>query len=381
MVHNTRQAILAQDARQLVNAIKDLFSVLETMKLDVANHQIRYLRFYLLQDGIQFEQSQILSRIAAGWSIPHQDRWFGSGDDNRKEGNQFTNFTDRTIEYIISCSQFLPTTFSADFDRLRALQHDFWLCHYHAVCVAALRGTLNQLGRRCNVPDRSEALAMQNIWAVIVGLGKDFACKAHSAVILQIVMEAFQICNISALPDSTILSTTLMCFNEALNDAGTAGNELADLVHSEAETIFNMTPLEILNRYNPGSSSPSDGHWKAVSLENLARRTAHVIVLHWRVWAPILYTQSSELDCTTGPAIVTSEQEMSERRPSRVSVSSVNTSGPTVTPGEITAQRSQTGNLRQTRSRSDSPEYALGTADAERSVNDKSKMRSKPSSL
>ncbi|KAL8691141.1 MAG: hypothetical protein Q9218_003574, partial [Villophora microphyllina] len=66
MVTRTQRAIAAEDAQELMHGIRDLFGVLETMKLDVANHQIRYLRFYLLDESIQYEQNHMLDRIASG---------------------------------------------------------------------------------------------------------------------------------------------------------------------------------------------------------------------------------------------------------------------------------------------------------------------------
>ncbi|KAL8867932.1 MAG: hypothetical protein Q9174_005337, partial [Haloplaca sp. 1 TL-2023] len=72
MVQRTQQAIREQDARELMQAMKDLFGVLECMKLDVANHQIRYLRLYLLEETTVYEQWKIRERIAGGWDVEEE---------------------------------------------------------------------------------------------------------------------------------------------------------------------------------------------------------------------------------------------------------------------------------------------------------------------
>lgn len=348
MVKRTSEAISAQNAQQLVNAIKDLFGVLETMKLDVANHQIRYLRLYLLEDGIQFEQSQILSRVAAGWPISHERHWFEATCDDPQESDQFSLFLDRSVEKIVSGSSVFPLTFSADFDRLHAIQHDFHLCHYHAACVATFRGTLHHLGWRRTLTDQTYAQSLQNVWAVIGGLDRHFAFKAHSCVVLQIITEAFRICNIEALPDHDTCLFTYQLFKETLLDWGEVKvrvwDEFARMVGLEADSILDMTPLEILNRYDPGPAGPGESPRKTdLSLESLAKRTAHVLVLHWRVWAPIFYNQPSfEESSLVEQAIFTPEQEMGERRRGDVEISPVQTSGPTVTATQDSLHRSKT---------------------------------------
>lgn len=339
MITKTQDAIMAQDAHQLVNAIKDLFGVLETMKLDVANHQIRYLRLYLLEDSIQYEQSQILDRIAAGWSISHERRWFEAGYSHPENEDRFSMFKENLISLVVSHTSYIPLTFTGDYDRLRALQHDFRLCHYHAASVAAFRATLHQLGYRGSPSFQAQVQSMQNIWAIITSLGESFTFGTHRAVILQIATEACRVCSISAIPEPETLYVTTLSFQQALDQSGAVKkrvwDELARVVHMEVETIFNMIPLEILNRYDPGPALPGeDLRTKELSLDALAKRTAHVIVLHWRVWAPVLYNQpASEAEVVGKSTTVTPEEEMAERRRQPGSNSNVKASKPVVNPG------------------------------------------------
>ncbi|PQE09036.1 camp-mediated signaling sok1 protein [Rutstroemia sp. NJR-2017a BBW] len=52
------------DIGMLVAGIRNLLGVLEAMKLDTANHQIRYFRPFLIADTVQFEQKFFMKKIA-----------------------------------------------------------------------------------------------------------------------------------------------------------------------------------------------------------------------------------------------------------------------------------------------------------------------------
>ncbi|CAJ2510841.1 Uu.00g064660.m01.CDS01 [Anthostomella pinea] len=54
------------DMGELVQGMRNLLSVLEAMKLDVANHQIRCLRPILIEDTVHFEQRFFLKKIRDG---------------------------------------------------------------------------------------------------------------------------------------------------------------------------------------------------------------------------------------------------------------------------------------------------------------------------
>lgn len=196
---------------------------------------------------------------------------------------------------------------------------------------------------------------MQILWAVIAGLGRHFSFKAHSCVVLQIITEAFQICSIEAIPDHDTCLFTYQLFKDTLHNLGEVKgrvwDEYARMVSLEADFIFDMTPLEILNRYDPGPAGPGETPRKMdLSLESLARRTAHVLVLHWRVWAPIFYNQSALGDIPVMEStIITSEQEMAERRRGQVEDSSIQADGVAVVPAQDSLQRSKTADSRGSR--------------------------------
>lgn len=65
------------DMEMLVGGMRSLLSVLEAMKLDVANHQIRCLRPILIEDTVHFEQRFFLKKIRDGKLDPMPARdWY-----------------------------------------------------------------------------------------------------------------------------------------------------------------------------------------------------------------------------------------------------------------------------------------------------------------
>lgn len=65
------------DVNMLVGGMQNLLGVLEAMKLDVANHQIRCLRPLLIEDTVHFEQKFFMKKIAMGKvDIAGAHAWF-----------------------------------------------------------------------------------------------------------------------------------------------------------------------------------------------------------------------------------------------------------------------------------------------------------------
>ncbi|KAL8996418.1 MAG: hypothetical protein Q9169_004066 [Polycauliona sp. 2 TL-2023] len=375
MVTKSQQAVASQDGHQLVDSIRDLFGVLETMKLDVANHQIRYLRLYLLEEGVQFEQNQILDRIAAGWSIFHERRWFERTYAHPESQDRFLMFKETVVEKIVAPMATFPLTLAPDHERLRHLQHDFRLCHYHLACGHAFRYALNLFGHTGAMPTLQYTECMKHIGAIIGAHGSDFDFQADSDVVLEIVRKALEVCNITKLPDQRTLGFVAWTLASALNRQtpfygeieGSLWDELSTLVHLEVEAIFDLNTLQILNRYDPGSSGPSMKNRRGgdLSLQSLSKRAAHIIVLHWRVWAPILYNQPDpDVSLTPtkrnqGP--ITEGEEMAERRHTPVSLSQLTASRPVLLHGR---RRDHTSNMSRASTRSETPIYTPTSSDA-----------------
>ncbi|KAF9572066.1 hypothetical protein EC968_010397 [Mortierella alpina] len=64
------------DSEEIVRGIRMCFEILEWMKLDIANHQLRTLRPWLLDNSIDFEQKYFTELLARGGSLQRTRAWF-----------------------------------------------------------------------------------------------------------------------------------------------------------------------------------------------------------------------------------------------------------------------------------------------------------------
>ena len=124
------------DIDLLVGGMRNLLSVLEAMKLDVANHQIRCLRPILIEDTIHFEQRFFLKKIRDGKldPMPAND-WYedmvtryapatSSSASNQAFG-EMSVFMEAISRMVLpSHPEAFPDTFVFDEERLLKLRSD-----------------------------------------------------------------------------------------------------------------------------------------------------------------------------------------------------------------------------------------------------------------
>ncbi|KAJ5232448.1 hypothetical protein N7468_005404 [Penicillium chermesinum] len=66
MVEQITQGSQSQEPKEVVNGLQTLFAILEAMKLDVANHQIRTFRVLLIEDTVPFLHEYFEGKIKRG---------------------------------------------------------------------------------------------------------------------------------------------------------------------------------------------------------------------------------------------------------------------------------------------------------------------------
>ncbi|KAN0108184.1 T-complex 11 [Hyaloscypha variabilis] len=124
------------EVQLLVAGMQNLLGVLEAMKLDVANHQIRCLRPLLIEDTVHFEQKFFMKKIALGRvDIAGAHAWFrraSSLPDNlptdgnaHSQGNTW-DFIRALVNLTLpsKSSEMVPHTFLFDEERLIKLRSD-----------------------------------------------------------------------------------------------------------------------------------------------------------------------------------------------------------------------------------------------------------------
>ncbi|KAK7746656.1 Protein SOSEKI 1 [Cytospora paraplurivora] len=122
------------DMAELVKGMRSLLCVLEAMKLDVANHQIRCLRPMLIEDTVHFEQRFFYKKITANrldisgarlWYAEAMRCYSGASRDPRAFG-ETAAFFEALAKLILptTAKETIPNTFLFDEERIIKLRSD-----------------------------------------------------------------------------------------------------------------------------------------------------------------------------------------------------------------------------------------------------------------
>ncbi|KAH8892041.1 Tcp11-domain-containing protein [Thozetella sp. PMI_491] len=127
------------DMGELVKGMRTLLSVLEAMKLDVANHQIRCLRPVLIEDTVNFEQRFFLKKIQSRrMDIDKAKNWYN--ETSLRDDLEFLTEFGETTVFFNGLSRLIlpstpadgvPNTFVFDEDRMIKLRSDM----YDSICL------------------------------------------------------------------------------------------------------------------------------------------------------------------------------------------------------------------------------------------------------
>jgi hypothetical protein len=148
------------DMGELVKGMRTLLSVLEAMKLDVANHQIRCLRPVLIEDTVHFEQRFFLKKIQGGkLNVDGAKEWYQKAQQAAEaEGpsphaqslGEMTTFFGAVSKLILPStpveapnSNICPNTFLFDEERILKLRSDI----YDAICIEICMRQYDELER------------------------------------------------------------------------------------------------------------------------------------------------------------------------------------------------------------------------------------------
>lgn len=121
------------DMDELVQGMRSLLSVLEAMKLDVANHQIRCLRPVLIEDTVKFERRFFYKKIQTGKLAPQAaQQWYAAaGQESQPSAESKAAFGGMAVFFealsrliLPSNLEQLPNTFLFDEERMFKLRTD-----------------------------------------------------------------------------------------------------------------------------------------------------------------------------------------------------------------------------------------------------------------
>ncbi|KAF2833637.1 Tcp11-domain-containing protein [Ophiobolus disseminans] len=348
MVNLTKTGVANGSLEMIVEGLRELFGILETMKLDVANHQIRNLKTLLIEDSVNFEKHYHLDRLVNHRSrvnIGQAQRWYldATHEFTGQHPEQPRNAPQIKLEIFVRAviaelfnkdeHRTFPGTFYLDEDRLRALKTDIEDLIYMEVCMDAFVVLLKDLGHNGSVSSSIRQHLHTSLLAIMgdtLGYGSQQWLVTSEALSLELLRQASQVTgqavsyshgnlslandllvamfqNSSATHDSrleiTLLLQVLSCTNRNTNS--TPMDMFNNLV-SATKTVSSLsTPfLHLQPTYtstSPDTLSPESTQW-----QDIANRISHIVLLHWRIWHEIAYVQEDGSERSLAPSTTTS---------------------------------------------------------------------------
>jgi hypothetical protein len=212
----------------------------------------------------------------------------------------------------------LPVTLAYDRLRMERLQEDVQDIIYLHICMHVFKVFIRQrFGDREFPPGTDKTLQ----WRIITIVENDNSGSRSESWRVQIEAVAMEITRAAyaeyglkhyTIPDDDFESTT-GCLRRAFTPE--SYGILASKLHTKLEQMT-FTHASIFQERSPLQISEAQKHWQQSRLdknpwqadaEDVARRVAHIAVLHWNVWAELVYLEGEGDDRVTDEAMVQDE--------------------------------------------------------------------------
>lgn len=306
----------------LVHGIRQLLAILEMMKLDVANHQIRHLRTCLVADAVNYQRRFYAYRIDNNrFDVTRSRLWLDceiaqltTDDETPTHLEALTSALLRGMLFYDTTTMY-PQTFHLDTDRLRSLRVEMHTKVYQEVC----RDILFEAASSCSPPAdeliRAAALLRTNASAIAGPSGKfDDRVEHIAAEIMRMVlrMEGDKVqydpfllqfvenrLQLELQPGSVLFEKyALGLFEQLLPrlQANVARYIDCDPVQLQS-LMLSAAPPAPAQPFGFGAVlAPPPASRSADPLDDILRRFTHIIVLHWQIWHDLVYTGTPDED-------------------------------------------------------------------------------------
>jgi hypothetical protein len=348
MVGWTKDGVSKGSSESIVNGLRELLGILEAMKLDVANHQIRNLRGLLIEDTVNFERNYHLGKIVQGrarvnleaaqqWYSSEQQRLRVLQNPTPKDSMRFhlEVFVRAVVSLLFSHNPLeeFPETFYLDQDRLRNLRTVLHDLVYFEICFDLFDQLLRRLGYQGST-SHSIRHVLRTSLSAILGDGAGHTLQQWMMncehISLELVRHALHTCGFTRTYDARLVSETTDCLHHMMLvsfpvHAATLEASITDQILSCVNSHAHSSPLDLFNALvapsNPTPPPPPPQYTSTTpqvvsdtlspyvdQLLDITNRIAHIILLHWRTWGPIVYVIPKD-DHATPLSISTSESQ------------------------------------------------------------------------
>jgi hypothetical protein len=324
LVDKMRESITkgAQQADQklMVSGLRQLLDLLEAMKLDVANYHIRTMRPLLIADTVNFQKGYKDHRIGLGKLNPDVSRlWLEQEYDTLSlMGEEPLTYLDALTHAILrdllfcSSTASLTPTFYLDLDRLRGIRVDMHNVICHKICGDVL---VHLLSPRTSRHETSKALAaLRTSLTAIVGT-QGLWVKQVGNIAVEIVRLVLKLESRSCQYDADLIRLAENKLQEDLEATSSAfcmhAHDMLDRLLPKMKECVNthcrLPTIELQDALVPLlPAAPNNCFGVGAICEpivaarssdpdiDLVHRFSHVIVLHWQVWADLVYLVEPE---------------------------------------------------------------------------------------
>ena len=259
----------------------------------------------MIEDSIHYEQRTFLNQIATGWDVAEARRWYvdccNRDPTYLPPAVRLRKYVEGVIRLVVDNELGIPDTFLYDVERIRALQLQCSFETHYRACIKTLTSLLARHGLSLPTHEVSQRL----INRVAALLGHEGATRSPSLhpIALEIIRELNCQRKVPDLPDKHLVDCVVQLLLEFLDRQSSLFARLRDdlsaITLQEIQKLESLTPLQMLDQLDSGNiSTPSEIELRSLSI--MAKRIAHLAILHWRVWAPILYDQHRQLSKNDG---------------------------------------------------------------------------------
>ncbi|KAL2002012.1 hypothetical protein VTN02DRAFT_798 [Thermoascus thermophilus] len=339
MVEQISSGFRDQDMWKIVEGLQMLFGILEAMKLDVANHQIRAFRVLLIEDTVRFLREYFLKDLNEP-GIEASRNWYLNlrREELLRKESEVGSFWHIEIMFR-GLSRLLvqfdnPVDFPETFcrgdkgRRLRQMRVELQNMINVDVCWRIFETYIHSQNRYLSSPAITYSTFRSRLLSLLEENEEshpDCRWPRNGSVGLEIARFACAACRGNDVVSDDVLFAIErlvgLCFSnesDVFRDVrDTILRKLLNTTLAYAKKYLPMSPVaicesQLLHQFGYGLPI-SQCHFE---LEAIAMRLAHIGVLHWRVWAPILYLRD-EISGTAGmgqnPDTTDSEMEMAAR--------------------------------------------------------------------
>ncbi|KIV85249.1 hypothetical protein PV11_00971 [Exophiala sideris] len=325
MAEQIQQGSEQGDLRMLVRGIEKLFVFLEAMKLDVANHQIRSFRCHLIDDTVAFQQDYFQIRLRNGkLNAQASKQWYQETVRRHHECSR-PNASPPTptpgalihglVELCLSPESVIPETLKHDQARLMTIRDEIQDMLHLKMSLSMFDHLVKQILGAQSTPNftlearrrQTRDLLQNRIMDLTDGTvaqhksTTEVWSQNHRAIAVELTRAAWNACDqdpslLARIDFDKIAGDLLARFRSEEDDPAVArsiGTLLEKATKEHAKRFHKMTALTISeNQRQWHQLRQRKQQWRNLAgIEDMARMLAHVAVVHWRVWADLVYLE------------------------------------------------------------------------------------------